>query len=1126
MSIRHSVSQWLFSAFGFVVTRPVSTEVSSDSEDQDVVVPMGRAWQDSHVGQQVAEPMSPRKNSRDGYLNKQGGHNANRGWRRRWVVFNGKNLSYYTDNTSQVSIRIIPVKCMVKVEQDIKDSDFRFKLHTTLKNRVFLFCSDTLADCLNWALTLEAAIFEYQKQKVEEASLEKPDKEGFFKIDSFSRKYYVTIIGPILQYYHSFEEYQLGSPIHQIDMKLASVKVKERKKFKLQLSTHYHYFELTFETDTEMQQWRMAMEDSIAEGLSDDTVLEKVYNNLSNRNCADCGAPDPHWASINLGIVVCKNCAGVHRTFDYRISKIRSLRMDTRVWTPSLIELMVTIGNANANAFWEFQLPDGVKADPADTMDKRKEYITKKYIGKKFSNLHALCSMGSAALGKELVSTASSDNVLETMKILFSGADVLFRVGTGQTAYDVAKENGQRLIMELLYQNSGDPQSQVENTRDENRLREDIRMQGYLNKPGPNGRTFEKRWCLLEHGCLTYYLNEKSTTFKGSIDRKDMYMIQAIESDRIGYHFELGTCMKENRTFIFSSDCKEDAGDWIRTIAKLMAPVAVMENVGMIDIKFAGIAYLRESLSEEWRQTFLIYSWRGLYYMNKDLKLDYLDLRKASGIKMLSSNEGFQKQGPFFIISSTGRSVYVQALLPRDTDKMFTALVMAYTRSGPYLNDQALTTDNVPVIVDRCITHISKFGLKEKGIYRQAGQQSRVQALLDEFKKDAYAVSLNDYTVDEVANAVKKFLRELDDSVFERRHYGAWIEIAGYQDESIRITKCQQLLDKMPEVNRQTLKRIIQHLKQVAQNQEENSMDLKNLATCFAPSLLRTHLDQLQMSDSSSREIKIVLDIMQHSDDLFQVGENEKGVEDKMSEVLDKIRMANLKSAEATSAIITDVYLMDYNSSACENFTITDDKTVAVAIKEAVDKFRRIDRNLDVKNCFLYEVLFNSHLERPLFTDELIKKTIERWSNWCTWNDKDIKMHLCVHKIERFQHLKDSTSPAFLANAKIQYKGIKGKFNKRAVGLKQMKLVIYQKPESTAECYSWNLEDITVYIGTMLPKKSLPSNCTHFLTFVVNGEDLSNTSSRAFGHCLGFDNETEMLRWAASIYKTQHPNSF
>lgn len=61
---------------------------------------------------------------------------------------------------------------------------------------------------------------------------------------------------------------------------------------------------------------------------------------------------------------------------------------------------MVTIGNANANAFWEFTLPPGMKAQPKDSMEKRKEYITKKYIGKKFSNLHELHSMGPQALGK------------------------------------------------------------------------------------------------------------------------------------------------------------------------------------------------------------------------------------------------------------------------------------------------------------------------------------------------------------------------------------------------------------------------------------------------------------------------------------------------------------------------------------------------------------------------------------------------------------------------------------------------------------------------------------------------------------------------------------------------------
>ncbi|KAH9509989.1 Arf-GAP with Rho-GAP domain, ANK repeat and PH domain-containing protein 2 [Bulinus truncatus] len=510
-----------------------SSEISSDSEGpEEQLLP----WQNMRPEAFIAKPMSPRKNSRDGYLYKQGGHNANRGWRKRWVVFNGTSLSYYNDNTSQVSIRIIPIKCMVNVDVDIRPEDkenFRFKLHTTLKNRVFLFSSDTRDDCLNWALTLCAAIKEYERSSVTEVQPEKPDKEGFVRINTSSKKYYVSITGPTLQYYHSLEDYLIGSPIHQIDMKLASVKVKERKKCKLQLATHYRYFDFTFDDDSDMQNWFMAMEDSIAEGLADDTVLEKVYNNLSNRLCADCGAEAPHWASINLGIVVCKNCAGIHRAFDTRVSKIKSLRMDTRVWTPSLIELMVTIGNANANEFWEYNLPPGIKLQPKDTMDKRKDYITKKYIGKKFSNLHELHSMGPQALGKELVDVAGTADVLHVMKILFSGAQVLYRINNcGQTAYEVAKDSGQRLIMELLYQNSGDPQSQLENACDENRIREDIRLQGYLNKTGPLRGKFESRWCVLEHGALTYYANEKSTTFKGTIDRKDMCMIQSVESDR------------------------------------------------------------------------------------------------------------------------------------------------------------------------------------------------------------------------------------------------------------------------------------------------------------------------------------------------------------------------------------------------------------------------------------------------------------------------------------------------------------------------------------------------------------------------------------------------------------------
>jgi hypothetical protein len=45
-----------------------------------------------------------------------------------------------------------------------------------------------------------------------------------------------------------------------------------------------------------------------------------------NAACADCGAasPAPSWASINLGVVLCLPCAGVHRQLGVHISKVRS----------------------------------------------------------------------------------------------------------------------------------------------------------------------------------------------------------------------------------------------------------------------------------------------------------------------------------------------------------------------------------------------------------------------------------------------------------------------------------------------------------------------------------------------------------------------------------------------------------------------------------------------------------------------------------------------------------------------------------------------------------------------------------------------------------------------------------
>ena len=106
-------------------------------------------------------------------------------------------------------------------------------------------------------------------------------------------------------------------------------------------------------------------------------ILQQLLKLDDNRRCADCSARGPTWASVNLGLFVCLNCSGIHRSLGTHLSKVRSTTLDT--WLPEQVAFVETMGNRRANLFWEERLPRAFHRPAEGDMEGLKHFIGQKY---------------------------------------------------------------------------------------------------------------------------------------------------------------------------------------------------------------------------------------------------------------------------------------------------------------------------------------------------------------------------------------------------------------------------------------------------------------------------------------------------------------------------------------------------------------------------------------------------------------------------------------------------------------------------------------------------------------------------------------------------------------------------
>ena len=119
-------------------------------------------------------------------------------------------------------------------------------------------------------------------------------------------------------------------------------------------------------------------------------AMLELLSQPANCKCADCAARfdkfNDAWAEMNRGVLVCVNCAAVHRSMGTNVSRIKSVVFDR--WDPTMARSFLELGgNQRARDMYLARLPRGyAEPTPDAEAERRAAFIRSKYMRLKWAS--------------------------------------------------------------------------------------------------------------------------------------------------------------------------------------------------------------------------------------------------------------------------------------------------------------------------------------------------------------------------------------------------------------------------------------------------------------------------------------------------------------------------------------------------------------------------------------------------------------------------------------------------------------------------------------------------------------------------------------------------------------------
>ncbi|NXG25977.1 ARAP3 protein, partial [Grallaria varia] len=1041
----------------------------------------------------------PRPTMLSGWLDKLSPQ-GNYVFQRRYVRFDGKNLMYFSSEKEPYPRGVIPLS-VIEMARSNKDNKFQ----VVTSHRIFVFRAENEAQRNEWCSTLQKKVMDQRLvgSRPRPTNTAHCQKSGTLELKGQKSKVFAALTLPEMWLYKSEQFFKMGIAMFFIEMRGSTIREAKNRSF--ELITPSKTFSFVAESEREKREWMEALQEAIAEMLYDYEVAEKIWSNKANKYCADCWAQSPDWASINLCVVICKQCAGQHRSLGSSISKVQSLKLDTSVWSNEIVQLFIVLGNDRANRFWAARLPVTEAIHPDSSAEQRRDFISRKYREGRYRLPHPHCATQEDVL-QALCTAVTGPTLLKTILQFFSSAEAAL-------ASDAAASKaapGADLWWGPRAREPG-PEGVY------NEITQPVTHSGYLYRatappklPGAkkNKEDFQRTWCSLERALL-FFETEKCTEPLGHIESGDLISLgvnraQAVTSPcpTERFRFTLELFLTGEKVQQLGTDGPETLQGWASAIGKWFTPVSCHCLLGYEFQRVGQLRYKCMLNPERWQKAFFILQKAHLFICpaEEDGAEDSINLRRLQELSLVPPTETPDKK-EMLVLVEMGRTFYLQGLSRADSAEWYTDIQASAGGRGNALRDQQLSRGDIPIIVDSCIAFITQYGLRHEGIYRKNGAKSRIKVLMEEFRRDARNVKLriNDNFIEDVTDVLKRFFRELEDPIFTLELHPQWKEAAEISSKPQRLERYKQLIHRLPRLNHKTLAALIGHLYRVQKCADLNQMSTKNLSLLFAPSLFQT-------DGKGEHEVKVMEDLIDNYVSIFNIDEDQVSQMDLENSLITTWKDTQLSQA---GDLIIEVYLEQKLPDCCITLKVSPTMT-AEELTNQVLEMRNVAASLDI--WLTFEVLENGELERPLHPKE---KVLEQALQWCKLPEPSAA-YLLVRKVPigegscLFTGVKRESPKCGLLKCREEPPKLLGnKFQERYFVIRDRRLLLLKEKRSAKPEREWPLDAAKVYMGI---KKKLKPPAQWGFTLTLDKQQL-------YLVCSG---QAELWDWTTSILKAQH----